>query len=52
MTHAWRTVCSLGFWAFLAVSSLLLFPVAVVVWAVTVPFDRRLGYAIWHLALA
>jgi len=44
MTQAWRTVCSLGFWAFLAVSSLLLFPVAVLIWAVTVPFDRRLAW--------
>jgi 1-acyl-sn-glycerol-3-phosphate acyltransferase len=30
------------FWAFLASSSIALFPVAVVVWAVTAPFDRRL----------
>jgi 1-acyl-sn-glycerol-3-phosphate acyltransferase len=29
------------FWAFLTVSSVLLFPVAVVIWAVTAPFDRR-----------
>ena len=42
MTQAWRTVCSLAFWAFLAVSSLLLFPVALLLWAVTTPFDRRL----------
>jgi len=35
-------VLSLGFWIFLAVSSLLLFPIAVLVWAVTAPFDRRL----------
>src|SRR5690349_5079957 len=33
---------SLAFWAFIAVSSLLLFPVAVLIWAVTAPFDRRL----------
>jgi 1-acyl-sn-glycerol-3-phosphate acyltransferase len=33
---------SLAFWAFLVVSSALLFPVALVVWAVTAPFDRRL----------
>ena len=37
-----RRVLSLGFWIFLAVSSLLLFPIAVLVWAVTAPFDRRL----------
>jgi 1-acyl-sn-glycerol-3-phosphate acyltransferase len=30
------------FWAFIIVSSALLFPVALVLWAVTVPFDRRL----------
>jgi len=29
------------FWVFIAVSSLLLFPVAVLIWAVTLPFDRR-----------
>jgi 1-acyl-sn-glycerol-3-phosphate acyltransferase len=37
-----RRVLSLGFWIFLAVSSLLLFPIAALVWAVTAPFDRRL----------
>ena len=35
-------VFSLAFWAFIALSSLLLFPVAVLVWAITAPFDRRL----------
>src|SRR5262249_34751820 len=35
-------ILSLTFWAFMALSSLVLFPVAVVLWAVTVPFDRRL----------
>jgi 1-acyl-sn-glycerol-3-phosphate acyltransferase len=35
-------VSSLTFWAFMAVSSILLFPVALLVWAVTIPFDRRL----------
>ena len=34
-------VLSLGFWAFVVVSSVVLFPVAVLVWAVTAPFDRR-----------
>jgi len=29
------------FWAFLVASSVLLFPVAVVIWALTAPFDRR-----------
>ncbi len=29
------------FWIFLTVSSVLLFPVAVLIWAVTLPFDRR-----------
>ncbi len=33
---------SLAFWTFLVVSSALLFPVALLVWAVTAPFDRRL----------
>jgi 1-acyl-sn-glycerol-3-phosphate acyltransferase len=32
---------SLLFWLFIAVSSLALFPVAVLIWAVTSPFDRR-----------
>jgi 1-acyl-sn-glycerol-3-phosphate acyltransferase len=36
-----RALGSLIFWAFVAVSSVLLFPVAVVVWAVTSPFDAR-----------
>ena len=35
-------VFSLLFWAFIVVSSALLFPVALLVWAVTAPFDRRL----------
>jgi 1-acyl-sn-glycerol-3-phosphate acyltransferase len=35
-------VLSLLFWAFLVVSSLALFPVAVLIWALTAPFDRRL----------
>jgi 1-acyl-sn-glycerol-3-phosphate acyltransferase len=35
-------VLSLLFWTFLAVSSVLLFPIAVLIWAVTAPFDRRL----------
>jgi 1-acyl-sn-glycerol-3-phosphate acyltransferase len=33
---------SVVFWSFLTVTSILLFPVAVLVWAVTVPFDPRL----------
>lgn len=36
-----RQVGSLLFWAFVVVSSALLFPLAVVIWAVTAPFDRR-----------
>ncbi len=36
-----RRIGSLVFWAFLTISSVLLFPVAVLVWAVTAPFDRR-----------
>jgi len=36
-----RPVGSVLFWAFLVVSSILLFPVAVLVWALTAPFDRR-----------
>jgi 1-acyl-sn-glycerol-3-phosphate acyltransferase len=34
-----RRIGSVLFWAFLVVSSLLLFPVAVAIWAVTAPFD-------------
>ncbi len=36
-----RPLLSTAFWAFLTLSSMLLFPVAVVIWAVTAPFDRR-----------
>ena len=37
-----RRVGSVLFWLFLGVSSALLFPVAIVVWALTVAIDRRL----------
>jgi len=37
-----RRIFSTLFWLFLVVSSFALFPFAVLVWAVTVPFDRRL----------
>ena len=37
-----RRVLSLLFWTFLTVSSSLLFPVAVLIWALTAVFDRRL----------
>jgi 1-acyl-sn-glycerol-3-phosphate acyltransferase len=36
-----RQIYSVVFWAFLVVSSLLLFPVAVLTWALTAPFDPR-----------
>jgi 1-acyl-sn-glycerol-3-phosphate acyltransferase len=36
-----RAFYSTIFWAFLATSSFALFPIAVVTWAVTAPFDRR-----------
>jgi 1-acyl-sn-glycerol-3-phosphate acyltransferase len=36
-----RRLGSLLFWAFLATSSILLFPVAVAIWALTAPFDPR-----------
>ncbi len=32
---------SILFWTFLLVTSILLFPVAVLIWALTAPFDRR-----------
>ena len=35
-------VLSLAFWTFLALSSVVLFPIAVLIWALTAPFDRRL----------
>ena len=38
----WRRVLSSLFWLFIVVSSILLFPIAVLLWAVTAPFDRRL----------
>ena len=37
-----RVVYSALFWAFLTVTSIALFPIAVLVWGVTRPFDRRL----------
>ena len=36
-----RSVYSCAFWLFLVGSSVALFPVALVVWALTAPFDRR-----------
>jgi 1-acyl-sn-glycerol-3-phosphate acyltransferase len=36
-----RRAFSTLFWTFIVVSSLLLFPVALLLWAVTSPFDRR-----------
>jgi 1-acyl-sn-glycerol-3-phosphate acyltransferase len=36
-----RRVGSVLFWAFLALSSIALFPVAVLIWAATAPFDGR-----------
>ena len=36
-----RQVGSAIFWAFVVVTSILLFPIAVIIWAVTAPFDRR-----------
>ena len=36
-----RRLASLAFWLFLAASSILLFPLAVLIWLVTLPFDRR-----------
>jgi len=35
-------VLSLGFWTFLVLSSVALFPLAVAIWALTAPFDKRL----------
>lgn len=37
-----QRILSAVFWAFVVVSSLALFPVALLIWAVTWPFDRRL----------
>ena len=37
-----RRVYSMLFWIFMATSSILLFPLALLIWAVTLPFDRRL----------
>jgi len=36
-----RRIGSVLFWAFLVASSLALFPVALAIWALTLPFDRR-----------
>jgi 1-acyl-sn-glycerol-3-phosphate acyltransferase len=40
-------VLSLLFWGFMVVSCIALFPVALAVWAVTAPFDRRLRVQHW-----
>ena len=37
-----RAALSLLFWAGIGISSVLLFPIALAIWAVTAPFDRRL----------
>jgi 1-acyl-sn-glycerol-3-phosphate acyltransferase len=37
-----RATFSLLFWAFLVVSTIAMFPIALAVWLVTAPFDRRL----------
>jgi len=37
-----KRIASLIFWAFVVISSLVLFPFAVLIWIVTVAFDRRL----------
>jgi 1-acyl-sn-glycerol-3-phosphate acyltransferase len=42
MRRVRRWIGSLAFWVFLALSSLLLFPVAVAIWALTAPLDREL----------
>jgi 1-acyl-sn-glycerol-3-phosphate acyltransferase len=39
---AWRRLYSTAFWTFLVASSVLLFPIALLLWCLTVPFDRRL----------
>lgn len=36
-----RRALSLVFWSFLTLSSILLYPVAVLIWAATLPFDSR-----------
>lgn len=36
-----RVVWSLLFWGFMVVSSIVLFPISLLLWAVTVPFDKR-----------
>lgn len=39
-----RRLYSTAFWSFLVVSSIALFPVALLTWAATAPFDRRLTW--------
>jgi 1-acyl-sn-glycerol-3-phosphate acyltransferase len=38
-----RPLASLAFWVFLTLNSALMFPIAVLVWALTIAFDRRLA---------
>ena len=40
-TPLWLRLASTAFWTFLTISSISLFPVAALVWLVTLPFDRR-----------
>jgi 1-acyl-sn-glycerol-3-phosphate acyltransferase len=42
MTAMLRAVLSTVFWLFIGVSSLVMFPIALAIWALTAPFDRRL----------
>jgi len=39
-----KRVFSVLFWAFLVISSFALFPLALLIWAATAPFDRRLRW--------
>ena len=41
LRHALRVALSFLFWGFLALSSIALFPLALLLWALTAPFDRR-----------
>jgi 1-acyl-sn-glycerol-3-phosphate acyltransferase len=37
----WLRIASISFWVFITITSIALFPVAVVIWLLTLPFDRK-----------
>jgi 1-acyl-sn-glycerol-3-phosphate acyltransferase len=42
ISHTWRVLISVYFWGEMFFSAMILFPVSVCIWLVTLPFDKRL----------